>query len=68
MRRHDLLEGLASLTLELPLGHPVDQLPEFFLGKMGADFPQSPSYVVADCFLSQRTKSVVGRAGLAVLF
>jgi hypothetical protein len=58
----------ASLTLHLARGHDRDQPLEFVVGKMGADLPETASYVFANCFLTERVS--LCQAGLAegVLF
>jgi hypothetical protein len=38
----------------LTLGHHRDQLVELVLGEIGADLPETPSYVFANCFLTEK--------------
>jgi hypothetical protein len=41
------------LTFHLARGHHSDQPLELVLGTIGANLPETPSYVFANCFLTE---------------
>jgi hypothetical protein len=49
-----MLPRRASLALHLARGHDRHQPLELVERKMGADLPETPGYVFANCFLTER--------------